>query len=372
MATTPATALVNIKSPQKIFCHTAKSSTSIESYASNDSTSAAKKIAEIFIAAPQQPQQQQQQQTTEQQQQQQPQSTNTPHTLTCQIRSCALSPDACFLAWSCECDYIVKVANIANTNTNTNTNDTQQQQHAIACDLAEIDCCEKVLSLTFGTTTAPSTRRRRRTISKPKVNTRFHTSDDCLILAIGTMSGRIRIYDVLKKKLLFVLFHHNDAIRGLRFSKDGSLRLASASHDGLIKLWDIVDDGNMYKTLAGHIGKVYAVDWSPTDSTLCTVGSNRQAFVWDIDTHTIVHRLVGHSNNVIACEFSPDGGLLATASYDTKVLLWDPHSGRLMKQFYHLLPPPSLIFAGGQNGAFLRGLAFSSGGDHVVSICDDK
>jgi hypothetical protein len=37
-----------------------------------------------------------------------------------------------------------------------------------------------------------------------------------------------------------------------------------------------------------------------------------------------------------------------------------------------MLPPPRLIYAGGDNGAFVRALAFSKEGDHLVSICDDK
>lgn len=37
----------------------------------------------------------------------------------------------------------------------------------------------------------------------------------------------------------------------------------------------------------------------------------------------------------------------------------------------HLLPPPSVIFAGGSNGSCVRCLSFSSDGSHLGTVCDD-
>lgn len=254
--------------------------------------------------------------------------------------------------------------NEPNHNDSLNTSSLQLN----SCDeIAEIDCGEMVRSLAFG-----SPQKSGNSANRSRVYTRFNLSEYKLLLAVGLVSGKIRIYDAITGKFLLILFDHKDLVTSLKFSKDGTLQLASASRDETIKLWNMNDDGNMYKTLKGHVSWINAIDWSPVAPMLCSVGVNRQAFVWDTKTFTIRHRLNGHLHDVVSCEFSPDGALLATASYDTKIFLWDPYSGRPIRVFYHVLPPPRFIYAGGHNGSYVTSLAFSSYGDHLVSICDDK
>ena len=53
------------------------------------------------------------------------------------------------------------------------------------------------------------------------------------------------------------------------------MRLASASRDGSIKMWDLKDDGNMYKTLKGDSKWLYACSWSPDAKMLASVGDSR-------------------------------------------------------------------------------------------------
>jgi len=168
------------------------------------------------------------------------------------------------------------------------------------------------------------------------------------------------------------LTDHHDIINELKFTHDGSLQLMSASNDETLKLWNMYEDGNMYQTLRGHIGKVNMCDWSPSAKLVCSVGINRQAFIWDTNSGKISHTLRGHLHNVSSCLFSPDGALVATASYDTTICMWNPYTGELIKQFFHLLPPPRLIYAGGDNGAYIRDISFSKEGNHLVSLCDDK
>ena len=238
-------------------------------------------------------------------------------------------------------------------------------------EIAEIDCSEPVWSLAFGSTTS-FVKHRRDLHRQSRVNTRFNFGQINLILAVGLNSGKIRIYNGMTGVFLLGLFDHKEICNDLKFTKDGTLQLASVSNDETIKLWDLHDDGNMYKTLKHHVGKVLACDWSPTASLLCSVGVNRQAFIWDTESFNVKHVLRGHLHDVVKCEFSPDGAVVATGSYDTKICLWDPYSGGLIRQLFHMLPPPRSIYASGYNDAYIRSLAFSKGGDHLVSVCDDK
>ena len=71
------------------------------------------------------------------------------------------------------------------------------------------------------------------------------------------------------------LLDHKEVIRDLKFAPDSSLRLASTSRDGMIKLWDLDDDGNMYKTLKGDSKWLYSSTWSPDAKMLVSVGDSK-------------------------------------------------------------------------------------------------
>ena len=64
--------------------------------------------------------------------------------------------------------------------------------------------------------------------------------------------------------------------------------------------------------------------------------------------------------------------LLATASSDTRVLLWSTVTGELIKEYPHKIPIPLRIYAGGENGSFVRSIAISKNDDYLVTVCQDK
>lgn len=71
----------------------------------------------------------------------------------------------------------------------------------------------------------------------------------------------------------------------------------------------------------------------------------------------------------ISYEFS---ALLATAAYDTSVLLWSTVTGERIKKFLHQIPEPSKIYAGGDNGAFVRSIVMAKNNQLLITACDDK
>ena len=64
--------------------------------------------------------------------------------------------------------------------------------------------------------------------------------------------------------------------------------------------------------------------------------------------------------------------LLVTASYDTRVLLWSTVTGEIVKEFAHKIPVPLKIYAGGDNGSFVRSVAITAHNQFLVTACDDK
>ena len=119
------------------------------------------------------------------------------------------------------------------------------------------------------------------------------------------------------------------------FSPDGR-RLASASLDDTIRLWDAATGQPIGEPLRGPDNAVRGVDtlvavvaFSPDGRRLAWTNGDKTIRLWDAATgQPIGEPLRGHDHGVTSVAFSPDGRRLASGSADKTIRLWDAATGR--------------------------------------------
>lgn len=167
------------------------------------------------------------------------------------------------------------------------------------------------------------------------------------------------------------LLGHQEQIHGLALNSDGS-RLATASFDGSVRVWDTATGKESIPVLTAHTGRALFATFSPDGRWLATGGTDNLLLLWDMQSGkrldipafrhsnwvrcavfstdgktlfsgdsdgkiyqwdlTIVQPLEGHTHRVRTVAVSPNGKVLATASFDGTVGLWDTATQEQMRR----------------------------------------
>ena len=108
-----------------------------------------------------------------------------------------------------------------------------------------------------------------------------------------------------------ILRGHKTGRRDLRFSDDGS-RIASASHDGQLIVWDVASGKPLVITDTFEVG--WSVDFSPDGRRVYTGGDDAALRTWDLyGDQQFLRRMfaVRGGQEFIDVQASPDGRWLA-------------------------------------------------------------
>jgi serine/threonine protein kinase/WD40 repeat protein len=171
-------------------------------------------------------------------------------------------------------------------------------------------CLVEVVDLQSGKVTA--------TMNAPATCDALAWSDDGRMLAGGCVDHSAYIWDAESGALLQKCVGHDGEVVRIAFSHSGSL-LATASHDGTLRLWDPFTGGQLLSfTGAG----TYQLQFSPDDRLLGLMTEGSKFGLLEVVTHAeyrwFTGRSAGRAEGVVS---SPDGGLVATLWNGTT--FWD-------------------------------------------------
>ena len=91
----------------------------------------------------------------------------------------------------------------------------------------------------------------------------------------------------------------------------------------------MADNWSSYiQTLEGHRGSVSSVAWSYDSTRLASASYDKTIKIWDPTTGQCQSTLEGHNDAVSSVAWSHDSTRLASASWDETVKIWDPTAGQ--------------------------------------------
>lgn len=156
---------------------------------------------------------------------------------------------------------------------------------------------------------------------------------------ISFVDGTVIVYDLANRRVDFSTNPaHAETIFDCQFKHNDPNILATASYDGVIKIWDTRQMKNIL-TLKDQVeSPVYAISWCPggdDEWRLIASTAKGQSILWDAKRGVLLQRISHHTAPSLRITWNPyDPNLICSTSSDSTVVVFNPQ-GKVLKKYKH-------------------------------------
>jgi WD40 repeat protein len=155
-------------------------------------------------------------------------------------------------------------------------------------------------------------------------------SPTSLRIATTSKDGTVKVWDADSSELLCTFPAHSGEASAVAFDPHG-VAVATVGHDGIARVWSIDSWGGEVFSATENVSSLEGIAFSPDGKNIATSGLDGVAEIRDNSGGELHRLVVGFHKAIPDVAFSEDGRLLATASVDKTVRVWEVASGRLLQ-----------------------------------------
>jgi eukaryotic-like serine/threonine-protein kinase len=152
-------------------------------------------------------------------------------------------------------------------------------------------------------------------------------------------------------------YNHSNAVNDVKSSLDKT-HIASAGEDSVVQVRDATT-GTLILTYRNHTDAVNTVEWAPDGYHIVSASRDKTVQIWDATAGSAIYTYRGHTNEVWAAAWSPDGRYVVSASADGTAQVWDANSGATL-----------IIYR--KHNATVRSVFWSPDGRRIATASDDE
>ncbi|CCM01811.1 uncharacterized protein FIBRA_03879 [Fibroporia radiculosa] len=197
---------------------------------------------------------------------------------------------------------------------------------------------------------------------RPISQVRF--SPNSQILATGSWSGSVKMWNVPNCTPIRTLRGHSDRVGGVAWHPEATLsqseetvNLVSGAADMCVHLWSLNSETPL-SVMKGHVDRICRVAFHPSGDYVASASFDTTWRLWDVATAKELQLQEGHSKEVYAIECQEDGALVASGGLDAIGRVWDLRTGRT-----------AMVLDGHVQGIF--SIAFSPNGYQIATGSGD-